>query len=349
MNAASKPAPIEYAFDSVPAIGKTMSVAPGILWLRMFLPFSLSHINLWLLNDGATWSVIDTGVAVKECRDIWRETFVTALENRAISRVFVTHLHPDHVGCAGWLTSLFGAPLWMTRDEYLLARILVADTGRPTPAAGDRFYTGAGFEPGQMNFYHRMFGMFGKFVAPMPEAYRRIQHNDRIEIGDYEWDIIVGNGHSPEHACFYNEEHNLLISGDQLLPTISSNVSVFPTEPEANPLADWIRSLERLTCSVPEDVLVLPAHGKPFRGAHRRARELIAEHLDALGKLAEICRTPQRAVDVFPCLFKSRIDNNNLIMATGESIAHLNYLVCDGRLEMSTDDSGVNWYSRKAG
>ena len=349
MNANMAPAPLQYEFDSAPAMGQTMPVAPGILWLRMFLPFSLSHINLWLLNDGATWSVIDTGVSIKECKDIWRNTFVTALEDRPVSRVFVTHLHPDHVGCAGWLTRTFGAPLWMTRDEYLLARILVADTGRPTPAAGDRFYTGAGFEPGQMNFYHKMFGMFGKFVAPMPEAYRRIQHKDRIRIGENEWDIIVGKGHSPEHACFYNEKQNLLISGDQLLPTISSNVSVFPTEPEANPLADWIRSLELLKNSVPKDVLVLPAHGKPFRGAHHRADEMIAEHFDALEKLKDLCREPKRAVDVFSVLFKSRIDNNNLIMATGESIAHLNYLVSDGHLTVSKDESGANWYCRNNG
>jgi len=321
-----------------------MQVAPGIFWLRMHLPFALAHINLWLLEDGDGWSIVDSGVDIDACRQIWASTFTGCMQGRPARRIIVTHLHPDHVGCAGWLTERFDAPLWMTRDEYLLARILVADTGRPTPEVGNRFYTAAGFEPTQMDFYHKMFGMFGKFVAELPESYRRIKEGDRLRIGEHAWEVIIGKGHSPEHACLYCRELNTLISGDQLLPRISSNVSVFPTEPQANPLADWIESLEKLKTRVPEDVLVLPAHGKPFRGAHGRLDALVAEHRGCLEQLEAACGEPQRAVDVFPVLFKSRIDNDNLIMATGESIAHLNYLVDLDRLDVERDDNGVDWY-----
>lgn len=335
---------VRYEFDGRPETGDTMQIVPGVFWLRMHLPFSLSHINLWLLEDGDGWSVVDTGVNVDECRQIWEKVFTSRMANRPVQRVLVTHLHPDHVGCAGWLSNRFDAPLWMTRDEYLLARILVADTGRATPEEGDRFYTAAGFELPQMDFYHKMFGLFGKFVAELPESYHRIKDGDRIDVGDNTWEIIVGKGHSPEHACLYCEALNCLISGDQLLPTISSNISVFPTEPEANPLADWIDSLERLKTRIPRDVLVLPAHGKPFRGAHKRLDALIAEHVEGLDKLQALCAEPKRAVDAFPALFKARIDNNNLIMATGESIAHLNYLLNAGRVSVDRDDDGVDWY-----
>ncbi len=335
---------VYYEFDSHPDIGKVMQVAPGIHWLRMFLPFSLSHINLWLLEDGEDWAVVDTGVGIDQCKEIWKETFETTLRGRPISRVFVTHLHPDHVGCAGWLSRQFDAPLWMSREEYLLARILVADTGRETPQEGDQFYLSAGFAPEQLSHYHKMFGFFGKFVTPLPEAFRRLQHGDEIVVGKYRWKIIIGNGHSPEHACFYNDENNLLISGDQLLPTISSNVSVFPTEPDANPLADWLTSLQMLKTNVPADVLVFPAHGKPFRGAHARIDSLADEHHTALEKLHKSCQQPKRAIDVFPALFKSKIDNKNLIMATGESIAHLRYLCKQDRLTVTRDDAGVDWY-----
>jgi len=335
---------VRYEFDSHPDIGQVMQVAPGIHWLRMFLPFSLSHINLWLLEDGEDWAVVDTGVGIDQCKDIWKDTFKTALHGRPISRVFVTHLHPDHVGCAGWLSRQFDAPLWMSREEYLLARILVADTGRETPQEGDQFYLAAGFAPEQLSHYHKMFGFFGKFVTSLPEAFRRLQHGDEIAVGNYRWRVIVGNGHSPEHACFYNDENNLLISGDQLLPTISSNVSVFPTEPDANPLADWLTSLQMLKENVPADVLVFPAHGKPFRGAHARIDSLADEHQVALEKLHKCCQHPKRAIDVFPALFRSKIDNKNLIMATGESIAHLSYLCKQGRLSVTRDDAGVNWY-----
>ncbi len=339
---------IQYEFDSRPEIGKTMQIAPGFFWLRMHLPFSLAHINLWLLDEGESWSVVDTGVAVDECKNIWKQTFVETMEGRPISRVVATHLHPDHIGCAGWLADRFDAPLWMSRDEYLLARILVADTGRSTPEEGDRFYTAAGFEADQLEFYHRMFGLFGKFVAALPESFHRLSDKDEIRIGAYEWEVIIGKGHSPEHVCLYCKDLNILISGDQLLPTISSNVSVFPTEPEADPLADWMNSLRMLKARVPKDVLVLPAHGKPFRGAHFRLDELILEHEECLEKLESLCTKPRRAVDAFPALFKSKINNNNLIMATGESIAHLNYLRNNGRMTIDRDESGVDWYTTSA-
>lgn len=343
--AAAVPKPkIDYKFADTPAAGDTMPVAPGVHWLRMPLPFTLGHINLWLLEDGDGYSIVDTGVFTPETTDVWEKTFAGTMQSRPLQRLFVTHLHPDHAGCAGWLAERFDAPLWMTREEYLLCRVLVADTGRVAPDAGNRFYTGAGFPKEAMDYYHKMFGMFGRYVSHLPESYRRLQDGDRIAVGEHEWQVIVGRGHSPEHACLYCEELKLLISGDQLLPTISSNVSVYPTEPAANPLQEWMASLRHLKDRVPADVLVLPAHGKPFRGAHRRLDALLEEHVGCLDELVSLCAEPKRAIDTFPALFKSEINKNNLIMATGESVAHLNYLLAEGRITVETDRDGVNWY-----
>ena len=335
---------ITYEFSGRPEAGETMVVAPGIVWLRMPLPFTLGHINLWLLQDGDGWAIVDTGVDVEESRSIWQKTFAGIMQDQPVSRVIVTHLHPDHVGCAGWLTDSLDVPLWMSREEYFLCRILVADTGRETPPEGDRFYAAAGFESHQMAYYHKMFGMFGKYVAALPESYTRLKDSDTLQIGDNRWEVIVGRGHSPEHACLYCSEENILISGDQLLPTISSNVSVYPTEPGADPLADWLDSLTTLKSRIASDVLVLPAHGKPFRGAHERLDALIAEHVDGLNNLEATCTEPKRAIDVFPALFRSKINKHNLIMATGESLAHLNYLVNQERLTVERDGDGVDWY-----
>lgn len=349
MVASSRKDDLRYEFSDRPEAGESMEIAPGIFWLRMPLPFALGHINLWLLEDGDGWAIVDTGVFTEETRDVWDKTFATVMRERDASRVFVTHLHPDHAGCAGWLCEKFDVDLWMPRAEYLLCRILVADTGRPPPDAGTRFYAAAGFVPESMKQYRKMFGLFGRYVSPLPEAYRRLQDGDSIRIGNREWQILVGRGHSPEHACLYCSHDNILISGDQLLPTISSNVSVYPTEPAANPLAEWLASLEALQLRVPADVLVLPAHGKPFRGAHERLRALLAEHRQCLVELETLCREPRRAVDVFPALFKSPIGEANLIMATGESIAHLNYLLEQGRLTVTTDEDGVRWYRAAGG
>ncbi len=336
--------PVAYEFAQTPDAGATMPVAPGVLWLRMPLPFALSHINLWLLEDGGGWTIVDTGVHSKDSRAVWESILDEPLGRRPVNRVLVTHLHPDHAGCAGWLSRKLGAGLWMTREEYLLCRILTADTGRDAPEAGIGFYHAAGFPPEALNRYQELFGMFGRFVSELPESYTRLKDGDAVDIDGRRWEVIVGRGHSPEHACFYRAENNVLISGDQLLPTISSNVSVFPTEPLADPLADWLASLRILKDRVPADVLVLPAHGRPFRGAHDRLDQLIAEHEACLDALLKHCRKPRRAVDVFPALFKSPIRDSNLIMATGESVAHLNYLMNQEILERSTDTNGVHWY-----
>ena len=336
---------VQYAFDARPEAGDTMQVAPGVYWLRMPLPFVLGHINLWLLEDGDGWTIVDTGVYVEESEKIWNAIFASTMNGQSVGRVIVTHLHPDHAGCAGWLCSGTGAELWMTREEYFLCRILVADTGRDAPDAGKQFYRAAGFGEDALERYTRMFGLFGKFVSPLPQSYHRLRDEDEITIGERSWTILIGRGHSPEHACLFCEELNLLIAGDQLLPTISSNVSVHPTEPLANPLAEWLASLRHLQNRLPEDVLVLPAHGKPFRNAHARLEELIAEHDVGLQKLEALCASPKRATDVFPALFRREIDDRNLIMATGEAIAHLNYLVTMGRMSVDPDDDGVNWFS----
>jgi glyoxylase-like metal-dependent hydrolase (beta-lactamase superfamily II) len=335
---------VRYEFADKPDTGATMPVAPGILWLRMPLPWQLGHINLWLLEDGDGFTLVDSGVHTDVTKRVWQEVFGSAMGGRPAVRVIATHLHPDHVGCTAWLAARFGVDVWMTREEYLLCRVLVGDTGRPAPEAGTRFYRAAGFPPEAMDRYQKMFGMFGRYVAPLPESYRRLRDGDALRIGGRTWEVIVGRGHSPEHACLYCPEENVLISGDQLLPTISSNVSVYPTEPAANPLAEWLDSLETLRRRVPEDVLVLPAHGRPFRGAHARAAALIAGHRAGLERLEALCREPIRAVDAFPALFSSAIDENNLIMATGESIAHLNYLLESGRIQAETDENGIKWY-----
>ncbi len=277
-------------------------------------------------------------------RDIWRKNIADVMQDKSINHVVVTHLHPDHVGCAGWLTDEYEVDLWMTREEYLLCRVLVADTGRKAPEEGVRFYKAAGFPVEAIARYMKLFGMFGKYVAPLPEAYKRLKDGDHLDFSGHTWEIIVGNGHSLEHACLFDEARNLFISGDQLLPTISSNVSVYPTEPGANPLRDWLESLDKLRNRLPEDVLVLPAHGKPFRGAHGRIDELTKEHVDGLEKLYDLCKEPLRAVDAFPALFKGRISDGNLIMATGESVAHLNYLVDKGDVLAERDVDDVVWY-----
>jgi len=343
MNAEAEP--IRYPFAERPEDGTPLEILPGLRWLRLPLPFQLSHINVWLIREDTGWALVDTGLFTKTTRGIWNEILEHALGGERLTRIVVTHLHPDHSGCAGWLAERFNVKLWMTRAEYLLCRILVADTGKPAPEAGVRFYHAAGFPQRAMEAYVEHFGGFGRVVAPLPESYHRLVQGQAVTIGDFEWRVLVGHGHSPEHACLYDAERNVLIAGDQILPTISPNVSVYPTEPDADPLGDWFESIDRFKQHLPGDVLVLPAHGKPFTGAHTRLDQLREEHRQGLDGLRALCREPQRAVDVFPALFKSKISDSNLLMAAGEALSHLHYLEASGEMQRSRDSAGVDWWS----
>ncbi len=334
---------LSYPFEA-PEIGETLEVAPGIHWFRQKLPFHLDHINLWLLEDGNGWTVVDTGIKLDESKEAWRNIQKTTMAGRPIKRVIVTHLHPDHVGLAGWLAYKHDCRLWMSRTDYLTCRTLWHDTGRDVPKDGVKFYHSAGFNEEQVERYKSRFGFFGHGVARMPDSYRRIKDEDVITIGNHDWRVVMGSGHAPEHVCLWCEELDLFISGDQVLPRISSNVSVHPTEPDGDPLTDWIDSCKKIAEIVPDSVLVCPSHQRCFHGLHARLDQLINGHERNLNNLLKSLATPKRSIDVFGALYKRAIGEDLMGMATGESIAHLNCLISRGLASRTTDEAGINWY-----
>jgi glyoxylase-like metal-dependent hydrolase (beta-lactamase superfamily II) len=337
-----------YPLERAPEQGEAVEVMPGVLWIRMPLGGPLSFINVWALKDGDGWALVDTGMQTSPTSKAWRKLISETLGDGPITRVFVTHLHPDHIGLAGWITRKFNCRVWMTRLEYLQCRMLFADTGREAPQDAVDFYRAAGWDEEQIENYKARFGGFGKAIYQLPDSYRRIQDGDEITIGDQVWRVVVGSGHSPEHACLYCPELKLLISGDQVLPRISSNVSVFPTEPDGDPLTDWLVSLERIKHLVPDDVLVLPAHNDPFIGLHARLDHLIRGHERSLDRLERQLAQPKRSIDVFGSLFARKIGPDLMGMATGESLAHLNCLIGRGRAVGERDKDGVVWYRARS-
>lgn len=337
---------LTYPCGEVPATGSAKEIAPGVWWIRMPLPFSLDHINVWAVRDGSGWALIDTGVWSNETATVWRSLFAEIFQG-PITRVLVTHMHPDHIGMAGWLTRKFDCRLWITRLEYLHCRVLHTDTGRAVPNDGIRFYQRAGWSEDSIEGYRTRFGGFGKMIYSLPDSYRRLHDGEEFHIDGNSWHVVVGAGHSPEHACLYCPNLKLLIAGDQILPRISSNVSVFPMEPDANPLADWLSSLDKIRYEVPDDVLVLPAHNEPFQGLHSRVGALSQSHSRSLERLRETLRQPRRVIDVYGALFARKItpsDHDLMSLATGESLAHLNYLVARGEASVRIDDGDVAWY-----
>ena len=336
---------LTYPSGPPPEAGQAVEAAPGVLWLRLPLPMTLNHINVYALADGEGWTVVDTGLKTSASKAGWEAALAGPLGGKPVKRVICTHMHPDHIGLAGWLCERFEAPLLMSRLEYVTARMLLADTGQPAPDSGEVFYRAAGWNDAQIGHWRSGYGGFGKGVAAMPSAYQRLSDGEVVRIGDDDWRVVVGEGHSPEHVCLWRERDGVFLAGDQILPRISSNVSVWPTEPEGDPLGEWLRSLEALRRRLPDDLFVLPSHGEPFYGDTTRLEALIRGHEVALRRLERTLKTPSRAVDAFSALFARPVGDEVLSMATGEAIAHLNYLAREGRARRDRDEAGVDWWT----
>ena len=333
--------------DRGPQPGELLSVMDGIRWWRVPMSGPLKHVNGLILDDGPELLAIDTGTASPRSTEAWRTILDGPLAGQRIGRILCTHMHPDHVGLAGWLSRRFDdAQIVMTRTEWLMVRMLAADSRPEVPEEQLAFWRGAGWDEEQVaHGSAKGWSNFGKAIARMPLMYHRIQDGETLRIGGSDWHVITGSGHSPEHACLVDYDRRVLVAGDQVLPKISSNISVHVSQTNDDPLGDWLRSIEKFK-ALPDDLLVLPGHGDPFYGLHTRLDALRDEHLDRLDAIIDLMADgPVRAVDCFKVLFRRPIGPDVIGMATGESLAHLRRLEVEGRAVREVRD-GVWWYGR---
>ena len=332
--------------DALAPSGGTLEVAPGVKWIRMTLPFALNHINLWLLRDCIDgvegWSIVDCCVHRDEAKAQWESIFANELQGLPILRVIVTHMHPDHIGLAHWLCERWNVRLWISATDYQVARLGCMG---PTGFGGDRaaeYFASHGLNSTKaMEQIRGRTGYFPSLVPSVPTQYRRLMDGMVLNIGGREWRCISGYGHAPEHIALYCESLTVLIGGDMMLPRISTNVSVYEQEPEANALVQFLDSIDKFLV-LPEDTLVLPSHGKPFTGMHIRIQQLHDHHRDRLAEVMEACaQQPCCAFDILPVMFKRPLDMHQTTFAMGEAIAHLHALWFGGKLQRMQDAQGV--------
>ena len=332
--------------DALPEPGRTIEVAPGVRWVRMALPFALDHINLWLLRDEIDgqpgWTIVDCGITNDTTREAWEQVFAHELDGLPVLRVIVTHMHPDHIGLAHWLTEHWQCRLWISATDFNAARLASTSTTGFGGGSAALFMASHGLtDPEAIEKIKARSNYYASMVPKVPERFRRLLDGDVIRIGGHDWVCHVGYGHAPEHMSLHCRALSLLISGDMVLPRISTNVSVIDLEPEANPLPLYLASIERMR-ALPADTLVLPSHGKPFRGLHARIDQLQAHHDERFAELMTACvAAPRSAADLLSVLFKRKLDLHQTTFAMGESIAHLNALWLAGRLRRRLDDDGI--------
>lgn len=329
---------LRFPFPEPPPPGSVQEVAPRVKWLRMPLPYALDHINLWVLEEDDGWMLVDTGMDTAETRALWDQVLAGPLKAKPVTRLLCTHFHPDHIGLAGWLADRHGVTLEITLKEWDMARA-IRDTkldSKDTAA----FYARIGFPladegtvPGNA---------YASRVHPLPLKHLTVDPANPVAAAGTSWRVVVGEGHSPELAALYSADLGLLISGDQVLPGISPNISVRVDNPDTNPLKDFLASLARFR-DLPADTLVLPSHKLPFYGVRERIDQITAHHRDRLAVAKAAC-TGVNAMDVLSAIFPRALDPHQVHFAIGETLAHLNYLMAAGEVERLENNNGPDLY-----
>ena len=334
---------IKFPFEIFPNDRKVCKIKEGVYWVKLLLPSMISHVNVYILEDVDGITIIDTGLFCNSCIEHWRSILSGDFKNKNINRVIVTHHHPDHIGLIGWFKENFSTEIWTSRSSWLTGRMFTLENKKVASQEDLNFWLSAGMPSSilEKKRLEKPFN-FGDFVKRIPLGYRRVIDDEVLIIGNKKWFVKLTNGHAPEQLILYCPELKIFISADQILPGISPNISVYPTEPNADPLAEYFESCDKLANIKDSNYLVLPGHNLPFYGLNGRIKQLVDHHETALKRIEEyINKDPKSAFDIFPALFKRKINDFEMVLALGEAVAHLNYLLNYGIIKKEISDEGV--------
>lgn len=337
---------LRHPFGAAPAPGEAVEVTPGIRWARLPLPFRLDHVNVYLIDDDDGVAILDTGIDDRACRGAWAKLLAGPLAGQRITRVIVTHCHPDHVGLAQWLCDRTGLTLEMSEAEYLTALVIHLDPAALEAEPYRDFYESNGLDEETTEAVMTRGHRYLKMVSGLPKTFRRVIAGERLRIGGRDFHVLTGGGHAPEQIMLHGADANVFLSADQVLPRISPNVAVLPRDPEGDPLGIFLRSLRALRRRIPEDALVLPGHDLPFTGLHARIDAMLEHHEERCGAIVAACAGEARSgAELIPFVFHRALDAHQTGFAFGETLAHVNYLARRGRLRLSGTKDGVRRFA----
>lgn len=339
---AAFPPPVRFPIETPPAHGECIEVAPGILWTRLALPFRLNHVNIYLIADGDGYAAVDTGVADNRTREAWQALMAGPLAGKKLTRLIVTHHHPDHIGLAGWLCEEFGIPLQTSQTGFLACNNIALSPGALGSGVYRDFYRAHGMDAGTAEMVSTQGHVYLRMVTPLPLTFFRLVAGERLKVGDYEFEILSGDGHAPEQIMLFARKQKLFLAADQVLARITPNVSVWAVEPDGDPLGLYTRSLRSIAAAIPEDTLVLPGHELPFYGLQTRIGEILLHHEERCALILTATKeAPLTVADLVPVLFTRKLDPHQMSFAFSETHAHVNLLVHDGKLRWQKDENGI--------
>lgn len=333
---------LHYPFDSVPSKGEFLNVAPGVEWFRIPIPFELNHINLWLLEDKDGYTLVDTGINSSHSREIWKELLESHFAEKKLKRIVITHFHPDHFGLARWLQKKTGAGVYCSAETVERVEFLLERAESEGVDGRLKFYRDHHID-GELIFEEFLKGnLYRDIISGKPDSISILKDGEKIIVGEYEWSVIMAYGHAPGHITLHCEDLALLISGDQILPTITSNVSVHADLPEEDPLKAYLESLDCFK-EISGDTLVLPSHGGVFKGIHTRIEELRVHHDVMLERVLKLCAVNQSITSLLPKIFRRKMEGINQVLAFGEALAHINYLCAMEQVSMVEDSEPLSY------
>lgn len=323
---------MDYPFEGTPEPGKKFTVCEGIDWIRMPLPFALDHVNCWLLGDPGSQVLIDTGVNDKNTRDNWQDLFHDI--GQWPEHLLVTHFHPDHMGLAGWIGEKIAGELLGSDIEINTAITLYGIESEDYESIYAKWYSCNGLPQSTCDAVRSNGNTYKGKVFSLPEKarWRLLTDGQKVKLAGRDYRVIVGRGHAPDMIMLYREDDHVLIAADQVLPRITPNVSVMPQLADNNPLQSFLHTLTTLE-ALPDDTLVLPSHGKPFKGLKQRLAYLKRHHELRLDEIWQACKQPCSAYELFVVLFSRELDAQQTSFALGETLAHLHYLEQQGRVQ----------------